>query len=300
VNGVAILEAVGMAGDDNRIRLALQPLPHNESVSYWTAGSSPLRLSSYYEAGVILLEPEAPRSRAGRVLTYRVYPFVSGAPRLTGSENNLRFPLPEGAEQQELRLRPAEVPVGGRLELTGLELAGDETRLWLRNRRWDEAEQADAGWALTVTSSRVSVAVQETIGGKTVLPGVYSARIQVVRSRSTPAGDTRRFEHSSNETPFTITPRIDTVGAPDAEGVLEVSGYLFQHEELDAEDLRVYLGTVALDRSTGEPLARGALAVDGPARLRLRLPEGLEPGRPIPLRIVVDGAESPPRWVITP
>ncbi len=68
-----------------------------------------------------------------------------------------------------------------------------------------------------------------------------------------PDGSVRRFEQSSNRTPFSVTPRIDTLGTPDGTGVLTVTGYVFQHADLDPEDVEVYLGSqrLVLKTSTG-------------------------------------------------
>ena len=60
--------------------MVLQPVQHNEAMTYWTAGSLPMRLALYYQASVVLLEPAPSVSRSGRVLTYGVYTFVRGAP----------------------------------------------------------------------------------------------------------------------------------------------------------------------------------------------------------------------------
>ena len=241
---VRLFEEVGLSGANNRIRLSLQPLPHNEAVSFWTAASSPLRLSAHYQASVILLEPEEPPSRAGRVLTYGVYPFVSGAPRLTGSENTLRFKIPGTSTIQEIRLRPAEVPVGSLVMFTGIALTGDETHLLLKNPHWRAPRQADASWSINATVDRITATVQATIDGEPIQPGIYAAAARVVRFQPTPEGQKRRFEHTSNDTPFTITPRIDGVGE-DSNGVRAITGHILylparqDGDEPDAYSTRV-------------------------------------------------------------
>ena len=73
IGGTPVLDPV-IRNADNRLRVYLQPVPAAEAVSYWTAGSSPLRLSAYYQASVVLLEPDEPPTLSGRVLGYGIRP----------------------------------------------------------------------------------------------------------------------------------------------------------------------------------------------------------------------------------
>lgn len=294
---------------DNRIRLTLQPIPHNEAMSFWTAGSTPSRLAAYYQASVILLEPEKPHTRAGRVLSYGVHTFVTGTPRLDGSKNTLTISVPGTATSRELNLCPAEVPSAGpgepplesRVTFTGIGLAGDETHLLLRSASLTEPRQADASWGVVATPNRVLATVRETIDGEVVLPGVHAATVRVVHQRTMPDGSVRRFEQTSNGTPFTITPRIDAIDVPDdASEVFTVHGYIFEHDDLRSEDLQVYLGMERLESWTTGALERGQFAVSNPFTLEMRLPEGLAPGDHTPFRLLINGAESAPRWIEVP
>lgn len=296
---VRVFDTLALDDPDNRIRLNLQPVPSQAAVSFWTAGSTPLRPSAYYLASVILLEPEEAASRAGRVLTYGVHTFVHGAPRLDGSENVLSF-TPPGAPEREIRVRPAEVPVGGQIRFFGSHLAGEETHLLLRSRRWSEPRQADAPWGVVATAERIVATVQEGVGAEAVLPGVHSAQARVVRRRTMPDGSVRSFEQGSNETPFAITPRIDGVGTPDGDGVLTVEGYVFAHPDLEVENLRVYLGADRLSAGAAGSLEPAEFAVLDAAHLELRLPAGLAAGDQVPLRLLINGAESAPNWIEVP
>lgn len=299
---------------DKPLRLTLEPVPHNEAVSFWSAGNTPLRTSAYYQASVILMEPDRPERLAGRVLSYGIQTFVGGAPCLDGSENTLTFFVPGEEGERQLKARPAQVPVGGQVSFTGVNLTGDETYLLLRSSRWERPQRAGTDWAVSSpTAGRLSATVQETIGDQTVLPGVYSAQVQVIERRRLPDGSERAFEHTSNQTPFCITPRIDPVpeapddnplGEPDASGALTIRGYLFRHEELDPSDVHIYVGANRLER--GEvPLAPGQFRVPEPPpgelpSIELRLPEGIESGERLPVRILINGVESPPRWIVAP
>ena len=210
VHGVKIFKEVGIDKTETKLRLTMQPLLSNEAVNYWTAGQSPLRLSAYYQVSVALLEPEQPPTRSGRVLDYGVYSFVTGAPRLIGSENNLTVTIPGTATSQEIKLRPAEVPIGGAVAFIGVNLSSGDTRLMVKSNKWDVAEGADLGWAVSATDDRVYATVKTTIGGRAILPGIYTAKVQTTTTRTAPDGELKTFTQTSNETPFTITPRIDS------------------------------------------------------------------------------------------
>jgi hypothetical protein len=300
VNGVSILAEVGLDGAGNRIRLTLQPLEERDAPAYWTAGSTALRTAAYYQASVILLEPEPPPDRAGRVRHYGVHTFVRGAPRLTGSENRVEYEIPGVPTVQQVVLRPAEVPVGDRVTFTGVDLAGEETQLILRSARWTEDRVADESWGVAGSDTRAFAMVRETLEGEAVLPGAHAARIRVVNRRRMPDGEFRRFAQASNATAFTIAPRIDAVSALNAAGEFTVTGYVFQHDELAEDDVELFLGAERAERGAAGGLAPGEFAVTAPDTLEARLPAGISAGSFVPVRVLVNGAESPPRWVEAP
>ena len=296
VNGVKVFEEVGLEKTDTRLRITMQPTAHNEAVSYWTAGQSPLRLSAYYNVSVVLLEPEKPPTRAGRVLGYDVHTFVTGSPRLATSKNTLNVTIPTTGVTQKIELRPAQVPIGGRLELLGLNLSGDHTELVLSNSRWSGPVRADVSWGVTATGERVLATVQNQSDSNQILSGTYTAKVLVSEHRTMPDGSTRTFIKASNETPFTITPRIDTVSAPDAFGNVSVTGFRFQHADIAPEHIQVFLGADPLSTGTAGALNPGEYAITGPGNLELRLPTGTSPGF-VPFRLLIHGAESPPAWI---
>ncbi len=302
VNGPPIFETVGLDRADNRIRLTLEPLPAREAVSFWTAGTAPLRLAAYYQASVVMLEPERTTRRAGRVLTYGVHTFVSGAPRLEASENRLTVAVPGVAVPQQIALRPAEVPIGGEVSFAGVDLAGDgDTFLVLRSAGWNEPRIADMGWGVIATPNRVRATVAETVDGQAVIPGLYSAAARVERTLAQPGGGTRTIEQTSNAVPFTITPRIDLpLPAPSPAGVLTVTGRLFAHPDLPADEVAVYLGTERLAVGVAGALNPAEFAVVDAETLEIRLAAGAASGDRVPLRVVVRGAESPPLWIAVP
>src|SRR5215472_8526753 len=81
IGGVQVFP-LDLQGTDNRFIIDLLPIPAEQSVNYWTAGQHAARLAAYYKVSVVLLKPEKPQQRTGRVLLYGVYTFLRGSPRL--------------------------------------------------------------------------------------------------------------------------------------------------------------------------------------------------------------------------
>lgn len=299
VAGVKVMHPLLMGGD-NRLRLVLRPVQPEDAVTYWTAGSSPLRLSAYYQVSVALLEPVEPASRAGRVLSYGVYTFTRRSPRLDSSYHILTYTIPGEVGSREVELRPAQVPIGGKVVFTGSGLSGDRTTLMLLCDRWDAPVEVGLDWGVTAAHDQVFATVQPFAGSKDILPGVYSAEAVVVTSRAMPDGRVREFEHLSNRSPFTIAPRIDAVGALSPSGEFTVTGAVFKHTDLAEEDVRVYLGDARLATGTVGGLNRGEFAVEDAATLHVRLPSSASPGDRLLFRLLVGGVESPPQWILVP
>jgi hypothetical protein len=298
VNGVAILQAVNLDGADNCFRVTMEPMPHEDAVSYWMAGTSPLRLSAYYSVSIVYLEPEHARARSGRVLTYGVSTFTGGTPRLLGSTSTLKFTIPGETDPRTVELRPAQVPVSGSFAVLGTGLTGGDVALRLRGPGWADPVEVDLSWGVAPAGDRVVATVQQVAGGIDVLPGTYAAAVVVTSSRRMPDGSTRRFRHVSNETPFTVTPRVDTVSGPTPAGLVTVTGHPFQHPDLRQDAVEAYLGETRLEATTGAP-GPGEFSVTAANTVSLRLSGGLPSGT-TPVRILVNGAESPPNWIVAP
>lgn len=253
---------VSHLSDDNRFRISILPLPFSEAVSYWTAGSSPLRLAAYYEVSVVLLEPEEIKSRSGRVLAYDVFSFLEGTPRLFFTYNTISFPYPPGrATSRALTLQPAEVTYGDTIRLKGTALSAKATSLLIRNPRWDKPVEADSAWTVNAKADELSATVQATAGSQTLLPGIYLAQIKVSEQRSIADGSVRVFEKLSNITPFTVTPKVDLLGIPDGQWVLSVSASILQHTHLPPENVLVFIGETRLTPGTWGSLNHGEFAV---------------------------------------
>jgi hypothetical protein len=315
INSTLVLRP-SLRGNDNRFSIALQPIPYSEAVHYWTAGQSPLKLAAYYELSVVFLEPEQTQTYTGRVLTYGTYIFTEGAPRITGSQNILEFTIPGETGSRQVKLQPAQVPPdrplpaplspNSQVDFFGTGFVGNRIELLLIHPRWSGPAVADAAWAVTLAASnRLTAQVRETAilesSGATVdvLPGIYAAQVRVVRLRTLPNGEVREFGNTSNQFPFAVTPRIDSIAGPVA-NIITVTGYRFQHPDLADDDLEVYLGETRLTRDAGGAFDPSEYRVTAPGTLEIHLPGGLTSGQRLPVRILVAGSESPPAWITIP
>jgi hypothetical protein len=298
---LSVLAAAGLDGSGNRLRIVLQPLEYSETTAFWSAASIAPRLAIYYQVSVVLLESDKPASLSSKVLQLGIQSFVGGAPRLDGSQNTFTVQVP-GLQSQTLVARPAEVPVGGQLSFTGYNLSGDATRLLLQHFRWSDRVEADATWGVVASDDRVYATVQPLADGRTIIPGLYSARVKVVRHRLMPDGSTRDFGVLSNSTPFSISARIDNLTF--AAGIGTITGYLFKESDpaqpaFPADSVQLCVGDTALTEVPATPppvLVAGQFVVDDASTIRFRLPAATTAGKPVSLRLFVLGAESPPRW----
>ena len=302
VAGTKVLHS-SLRGADNRLRIALQPVPFSEAVSYWTAGPRPLRLAAYYEVSVVMLEPEPAPRRPGRVLQRAVQTFVGGLPRLESSHSTLTVTPPGQTQPSEIEVRPAQAPDGGTVELTGTGLTGASTQLALRASRWPLPVTVDSTtWGVEATAERVRAVVRQVTspGGETVLPGVYGAHVVVSRPVGDPAAP-RQVDLPSNDTPIVVAPRVDPIATPPAAtpDLFTVTGGIFADPELDPRAVEAWFGENRLRRVTAAPAA-GQFRVVGPTTIQARLPAGLPSGRQLGFRLLIGGAESEPRWVTTP
>lgn len=304
INGVSVLHA-NLHDGDNRLKIELRHVPPGEAVSYWTAGSHPLRLSAYYEVRVVLLEPEEPDSGAGRVLLYGIQTFAGSLPRLETSRSRVAFQIPNEPTPRSIAVQPAQVvpgdgvTPGDELTLIGLNLAGDSVSLLIRASTWDAPIAVDPAWGVVAGTDRVFATPRTTASGTAVLPGIYSASVKITRQIARPDGTTGVIERLSNETPFTVVPAVTAIGVPVAE-VFTVTGHTFQHVDLLAGAVEVYIADARLAPGAAGSLQPAHFAITSPTAIEMRLPAGASPGSFLPVRVLVNGAESPPRWVQVP
>ena len=301
VNGVTIFPQ-DLQGDDNFLRITLQPVPFTEAMNYWNAGDRPLRLAVYYQVTPVLLRPDRPDSLRGRVLTYGVFSFPRGAPRLDASQNVVTFTVSGETTPRQIQIQPAEVAVGGTLTLFGSDLAGDRTTLLLNNRRFAAPIEVAADWAVTASATGITAVVQPQAKGTIVLPGVYSARASVAMQRRLPDGTMRSFVNNSNEIPFLVVPAITAISPPSGNGTITITGGVFQDPAIPADAVQLFLGSTLVTRHTGGGvLNQGEFETVNPTTLNFRFPAtGFVTGTAVPFRLIINGAENAPTWVQVP
>jgi hypothetical protein len=305
LNGTPVFPPA-LQGTDNIFRIVLQAIQSNEAPQYWTGGSQPLRLAAYYIVSVALLEPEQPTVFAGRVLRYGVHTFVSGAPRLDASRSTVTFRVPGEAIDRDVEVQPAEAPVGTGIRFHGTDLAGDDTTLLVKSSRFNEPVEVGPTWGVIATDDQINATPSAQTGTFDTLPGIYSAMAKVATRRRMPDGSFRSFAQSSNEVPFLVTPAVtnppvNTVATANVQGVVIISGGIFDHPDIPADAVSVMVGPQSVPREPTATLTPGHFRVSSPTQLRFRFPiGGLNSGDVVPFRIVVNGAENGPRWVAVP
>jgi hypothetical protein len=287
---------------DNRFRIVLEPLAHKEAMTYWTAGSLPMRLSAYYQVSVVLLEPESTKSRTSRVLRYGVFSVVRGAPHLDGSRSTVRFTIPGELTSRTVDVQPAEAPITGVVTFFGSDLAGDQTTLLLKSRGFSEPIEVAADWGVVASENEVIATIQLHAGGELIVPGMYSAVVKVTDRRTMPDKTVRDFVKTSNETPFIVTPQITAILPPDASQRVVVQGGIFKDPVgIAPEAVEVFVGPTKIPANTVAPLKAGEFEVVDAHTMRFRYPiPGVNPGNVVQFRLVINGAESAPNWVTAP
>lgn len=298
INGVNVLDPA-IRGEDNRLRITLQPVPAAEAVSYWTAGSSPLRLSAYYQASVILLEPDTPPRGAGRVLQYGIQTFTTGTPRLDTSRSVVTYRLPGETQDRNIVVQPAQVTqlgAGDLFTLLGSGLTGGIATLLLRQVSATTMLVADVGWQLQITGEGVTARAQTAASGTPTPPGLYAVSIQIARQLTLPDGSIRSITQVSNQVPIAIAPGISALAAPNPAGQFTITGIGFT----PAGGVSLYLGADRAEPGNPVALNPGEFAVVSATSLLACLPAGTPSKAIVPARVIVSGSEAPPQWVVAP
>ena len=301
-------------GKNIDIKITLQTLTPSESVQYWAAAESPVRLSAYYEVSVVFLEPEKPKSYAGRVLSYGNFIFVRNAPQITSSENTIEYLLPDELTPRQVKIQPAQAPpafigpapIASVVSFFGTGFNGGELELLIINPLWPVPAVADASWLLNpISENQLNVTVQPTAILKTpiptpvdIIPGLYAAQVSIIEKRTLPNGTMKTFNHVSNQFPFSVMPRISLINSLGG-GVFTVTCNVFQNAGIVDDDIQVYIGEDKLELSAGAVPGAGQFKITTATTIDLQVPAGLDPGQ-VALRILIKGIESEPKWISIP
>lgn len=294
--GVKILDSL-LVGDENKLRVSLRHVPVSEAVSYWTAGSHALRLSAYYEVSVVLLEPEEPTAARGRALSWGVETFLGGLPRLTGSRSTVRFTIPGETTVRAIEVQPAQAAIGDEVVLFGTGLGGGTVDVLVRGPGWADAVAVGPAWGVSGAGDRVFFAIAELIDAISTLPGAYTAAVRLTRTITAADGRTSTATVSSNETPFQIAPAVAITGP--VAGVYTITGGRFSDPATPVVT-RVSVAALVLTAGAAGALNPGEFAIGSPTEITFALPLGAASGAHLPVRVIVNGSESPPAWVQVP
>lgn len=308
-----VMNTTNPGGKRINIKITLQTLSPSESVQYWAAAESPVRLSAYYEVSAIFLEPEKPKSYAGRVLSYGNYVFVDNLPQLTGSENVIQYTVPGELTPRQVIASPAQIPPTNAspaspihtLVIKGTGLGGSTIELLIIHPRWSEPAVADAAsWdlvriadhTLTVTV-RETATLQHSLTPVDILPGLYAAQVSVKTTRATSAG-TKTFIQTSNQFPFLVAPRINSINPAVGTGgtTFIIDLYIVQHTDILPDSVQVFVGEDRLQFRSSGVLSEGEFKIIAANQLELRAPAILAKG-PVPVRVFINGVESSPHWM---
>ena len=176
----------------------------------------------------------------------------------------------------------------------GSDLAADQTTLLVKDDRFDDFVEV-SGWGVATNGSVVFATVGAFIDVEPTLPGVYSAMAEVNTQRRMPDGAMREdFSAVSNATAFLVAPSITAVSPPNVNGEVDITGSVFQHPDLKATDIVLYIGSERLDpRVPPAALLPGQFEVLNATTVRFRFPvPKVVSGTQVPLRLMIRGAEK--------
>lgn len=330
-----IVMAPGLIGGNNRIEISQRPLTAEESMAFWSAEqNSTTRLSAYFEVRTIFLEPELPTGASGTVFDLGVFLSVGQAPSLRRAAALSHFTPPPGSgfgpqtldtAPARATLQPGAIPPVNRVQLQGSALAGDgiagSARVLLRTPSWRQLTPprdvvaVDAAlnpaWNVQLNERAGQFDLQGQImvddgGGPIsieVTPGIYAVSIETRRRRETTSGVPRISRAESNQIAISVGARIASHDPANAFGRIVV--HVINVFDLTAAGLEVQLALdgVLYDDApafSGAPAQDRGLFVRQPGRIELHplFDPSLSGSRP--LRLIINGAESQPFWVLSP
>lgn len=294
-----------LQGTDNVIRITQRNMPTGEVTNFWTGGSQAVRLAAYYEVSATLLEPDKPQLYSGRVLRYGVQIFVNGAPHLDSSRATVRFRLPGETTDRTVDVTPGDAAIGEDISFDGTDLSGDITTLLIKRSDWTDPQEVGLDWGVTAGGSSIVARVQSQASLQDIVPGFYTASAKVTRNRQMPDGSIRSFPQVSNSVPFTVATQITNPAynavAVAVGNIVTVTGGVFQHADVEAANVRVIIGAEPVPLEPTAALTAGHFEIVDATQIRIQFPiPGLVNGATLPLRVIVNGAENSPRWVLVP
>jgi hypothetical protein len=321
-----------LIGGDNDLQIIMRPISPEDATAFWsTEDQRTTRLSAYYEVRVVMLEPEKPKTMPGIVYALGTFLVNIGSPSIERSRSRVSFPLPPGtgvADPQIIETAPARVSTdatspNNRLELLGTNLAiGQSRRLVWRNALWAKQGFAavtlvpglNPSWSFLFEGERIVVDIAPDLAVDatttlTVFPGLYAAFLRVVKDEEVVLNQLKQIFDSSNEVGFFVVPRLTGHSAPGPDSRIDVDvapTFDLTHgagtdEALDIQLIvegRVYQrGFIAAPPSPSDNDGHFEVAAN---TVTLQPLFSVAVADEHPLRLVVNGGESQPFWIVIP
>ncbi len=296
--------------------------------------------SCYYEVTAAEIAADPPTRLPGLVLSVGSYVMPRNAPAINATSSQVHFipPPSVGGAPASLTASPARVgpvtaapPAVNRLTLTGRAFAvGTAQRLVLTHPNWarqfpggripvDMALNTPQGWALDIADDSVMVTMGNALmaappdGGPAVglalYPGIYSIGWEVDR-RFDRDGITHTVAERANTCPFIVAPHIAATVRDNGTGrvTLDLGGTWLLTRGRPAPpdptlapelDIQLSVNSRPYTQVTGPLTDPGTFVIADHSLTYAPDPADNTPGE-YALRVVVDGADAQPFWLVIP
>jgi hypothetical protein len=272
-------------GNSGELCMTMEPQTIDEAGRLWQATTAPIRLSAVYKVSVAFIAPEAPPAGAPKVKRVQVLDgsqsiaFDPKAIQLFGTESTSTYSTPTGIPAS-LDQSPAVAAPGQKLVLFGNGLTG--VSVFLSPPGGAPVDVSAWIQPLTGTDRRLVLVLPAVIGAApaaTPAPGIYELRAASATL-------------SSNATPISIAPRVDSVVNPP---ILNVVAGLYTIQGVGFVGGQLYLETVAMTSTGSAPVAGEFQINPAGTQILFRAPASLAPGQ-YAVRIRANGVEAAPSW----
>ncbi len=324
VGGVPVLETA-LLDEDNAFELEVLSKSDTEALNVWAAHeTSDLRLSIYFKVKNVRLQPQAPQSFAGPILSIGNLVVPNMGPRIASIHSTITATLPmdSGPVARQFRRHPAELYLGAPVTDRQITLLGSSLDQFAAVDltvpvgadseviRIDFDANAAGGWAIAPTTGGITIEwdadLERPVSGvPTVLPlEPGSAQIKLAKTEYITRDDARvPIEIRSNSVAITLHPfiagiapmaarrfRIDLNGGYDLTTMAGPSDH--------ASLLRLAVGgTVYEVIDDDAALAAGQIAISGVRSLDFILTSDVDETALAFVQLWVRDAVSQPFWI---
>lgn len=295
VNGVDLFQTLNI-DDDNSFHVELLPTDPEKAVNWWTASSGSARVAAYYTVSVVMIEAEPMPSTGPPVLQPGVISFTDTGPVLDQTHSLHRIALP-GAVPQDIPSTPAKAVPGQSIVVTGSGFRGDVGAL-LRGPSFADVVEIVGGTRRVLdTTEELEIGLDEVVAGERLVAGIHSIAIIRHDRRLLVSGEERDFPTTSNTLPLVIVPRVISVSPPAAGAGFIITGGPFVHTNVS--EVRILVDGSELVEVPVVPSA-GEFRRTGLDTIEFRPPVPIPRDVIARLRVIVNGVENLPLWVVGP